>query len=288
MDPNVLEVYIRNREEVLFDGACKSLTSYNKVGRFDLLGMHANFITLIDKEIEELKRNEKIIKLEIDKDIVSFGNDSPIELDIEKVNALILSKNQKIKDLKDNIGQTNSIILQVEEEIRHASRHTAELAALDKEINSIREVLKKLYNFKITIEYIANLLKEAIERREAKQMAELVNKVYEIFHFLTGQQYRNMINEDVIRKVIKGELPNEEMNMSVLHTLLLSLKFAITGIFSELDIDLPLIIDEPFSQMDNQRIDRFKKILDETAAKRQVIIFTHDSKYKDWGTFIEL
>ncbi len=51
MDPNVLEVYIRNREEVLFDGACKSLTSYNKVGRFDLLGMHANFITLIDKEI---------------------------------------------------------------------------------------------------------------------------------------------------------------------------------------------------------------------------------------------
>src|SRR3990167_3819998 len=51
MDPNLLNVYIRNREGVLYDGPCISLSSYNKVGKFDILGKHANFITLIEKEI---------------------------------------------------------------------------------------------------------------------------------------------------------------------------------------------------------------------------------------------
>lgn len=52
--PNIaqfLDVSIRNRSKILFEGKVQSLTSYNEVGEFDILPQHANFITLIKKAI---------------------------------------------------------------------------------------------------------------------------------------------------------------------------------------------------------------------------------------------
>ena len=66
MNPNLLDVYIRNREGVLLDGPCKSVTSYNKVGKFDLLGKHANFITLIEKEINVVTDSGEIKNFPVD------------------------------------------------------------------------------------------------------------------------------------------------------------------------------------------------------------------------------
>ncbi len=51
MDPRYLNISIRNRDGLVFEGNCISLSSYNDVGKFDVLAKHANFITLIQKEI---------------------------------------------------------------------------------------------------------------------------------------------------------------------------------------------------------------------------------------------
>ena len=47
MDKDQLNLTIRSREEVLYEGPIKSVSSVNKTGKFDILGKHANFITLI-------------------------------------------------------------------------------------------------------------------------------------------------------------------------------------------------------------------------------------------------
>jgi F0F1-type ATP synthase epsilon subunit len=52
MDPNNLSVTVRSRDGVMFEGECKSVSSYNAVGKFDILGKHANFISLISTEIK--------------------------------------------------------------------------------------------------------------------------------------------------------------------------------------------------------------------------------------------
>lgn len=51
VDLSVLNVVVRNRDGILYQGDCQSVTSFNKVGKFDILGSHANFITLIEKEV---------------------------------------------------------------------------------------------------------------------------------------------------------------------------------------------------------------------------------------------
>lgn len=43
----LLDVTIKSKEKVLFDGASHSVTSKNERGIFDVLPFHTNFITLI-------------------------------------------------------------------------------------------------------------------------------------------------------------------------------------------------------------------------------------------------
>lgn len=58
---------IRNREEVLFEGAIKALSSWNQSGKFDVLPLHANFIALIEKglTIHELSGSKKDMKFNL-------------------------------------------------------------------------------------------------------------------------------------------------------------------------------------------------------------------------------
>jgi len=46
-----LFVTIHDRNGAVFEGNAVSLSSYNQKGKFDVLTEHANFITLIQKEI---------------------------------------------------------------------------------------------------------------------------------------------------------------------------------------------------------------------------------------------
>ncbi len=63
---------IRKREKVIFDGKAKAFTSQNAKGVFDVIGMHANFVSVIndsfvihktDGQKEELKIEEGIVRV---------------------------------------------------------------------------------------------------------------------------------------------------------------------------------------------------------------------------------
>ena len=47
MKPQGLYLRVRNREQLVFDGPVKSVTSFNEKGEFDVLPQHANFISLV-------------------------------------------------------------------------------------------------------------------------------------------------------------------------------------------------------------------------------------------------
>ncbi len=51
MDDNFFSVIVRSRDGTIFEGECVSVTAFNKLGKFDVLAHHANFISLILKEL---------------------------------------------------------------------------------------------------------------------------------------------------------------------------------------------------------------------------------------------
>lgn len=65
-DKPQLNVSVRSKEKILFQGISFTLTSVNERGKFDVLPFHTNFITLIFDQIaiDEGRTTEQIIKLE--------------------------------------------------------------------------------------------------------------------------------------------------------------------------------------------------------------------------------
>jgi F-type H+-transporting ATPase subunit epsilon len=76
--PLLLKLKVLDSEKVIFTGEVVSLSSVNEKGDFDVLEMHANFITLIEKRLimRTQSSEEKVLELErgimkVNKDVVT-------------------------------------------------------------------------------------------------------------------------------------------------------------------------------------------------------------------------
>ncbi len=66
-----LELFVRSRTKNYFQGKVKSISSVNQTGEFDILPLHANFITLVTKYLIMDKSLPTEKKIEFDSAVVS-------------------------------------------------------------------------------------------------------------------------------------------------------------------------------------------------------------------------
>jgi F0F1-type ATP synthase epsilon subunit len=72
----LLNVVIRDTENVVFKGDVDRISSFNEVGRFDVYPMHANFISIINQEISLYNKHEKIQEIKIEQAIMKVKQDN--------------------------------------------------------------------------------------------------------------------------------------------------------------------------------------------------------------------
>lgn len=258
----------------------------------DLLKMQKSlkdgeFIKHIEEDLRTLEKEEEAIKDEINMDAVQAGLDGET-LTIENINILINEINQKINPSIEKIKDNENIILQVKAEIEESHDLREEINALSNEKKKEESVLKGLNAYKSSLLFIMELFQEAIEKRKEKITGKLIQSANDKFQYITNKQYTDSVNNEIIRDLLTGRLEDKVLKPPVVHLLLLSIKIAITFLLFDFHINLPLIIDEPFQHMDDARINRFREIINEISRSRQVIIFTHNKNYADWGGYIEL
>ena len=75
MAKNNFELVVKTRDETLFQGEVESVTSLNKVGKFDILGHHSNFITLIQETLEIRESGGGKRNLQIDSGLARVSKD---------------------------------------------------------------------------------------------------------------------------------------------------------------------------------------------------------------------
>lgn len=69
-------VIVRDAENIIFDGEVDRISSFNEVGRFDIYPRHANFISIIRKQLT-LYNNHQIVKdLKIEQAVLKVKNDN--------------------------------------------------------------------------------------------------------------------------------------------------------------------------------------------------------------------
>ncbi len=70
-----LNVVVRSRSKIYFEGSAKIVSSNNETGVFDVLPHHANFITLVGKFVTVILADGGEQRFEIDKGVMRVFED---------------------------------------------------------------------------------------------------------------------------------------------------------------------------------------------------------------------
>lgn len=242
----------------------------------------------IQKKLDELKREEELIKNEINTSIDTLNIVDDIENETSKIGELIQNINVEAAMIKEKIETKERILQQIDNEFVQASGSSGAINALLDEKNGIDRIMKKWKINQKSMDFITRMLSRAVERSEEKQMRKLLDGTLEKFNHLTGNQYITKIDESMILQMMTDKRVTGELTPPVVHALMLSLKFTLSDFIINENTTIPLLIDEPFQFMDDERCNRFRDLVSYISNRRQVIIFTHHSDKRNWGNFVEL
>lgn len=96
MAKNLINIKVRDAQNIIFEGEVDRISSYNEVGPFDIYPMHANFISIIKKGLTLYKKNEMIKNIELEKAVMK------VKKDVVKVFLGIETINLEGEEIKDN------------------------------------------------------------------------------------------------------------------------------------------------------------------------------------------
>lgn len=75
MSTHTLQLKVMTPRETLYDGPVRSLSSVNDQGRFDILGQHSRFISVVKDELVVRDEHKKKHIFEIDSGVVHCQDD---------------------------------------------------------------------------------------------------------------------------------------------------------------------------------------------------------------------
>jgi uncharacterized protein YhaN len=246
------------------------------------------YMIRIQKKLDELMKEEEIIKDEIHTSIDTLNIVDDIENETSKIEELIRNIDLEVGIIKEKIETKERILRQVDIEFVQKSGNGEAANAIMEEKKSVDRVLKKWKANRTSMLFITDSLARAVERSEEKRLGRLLDGTLEKFNHLTGNQYITRIDDGVVRQMVMQNRVSEELPPPIIHALTMSLKFSLSDFIIGGGTAIPLLIDEPFQFMDDERCNRFRDLVSYISNNRQVIIFTHTSDKRNWGNFIEL
>jgi uncharacterized protein YhaN len=246
------------------------------------------YMVQIQIKLDALKKEEEIIKDEIHTSIDTLNIVEDIENETSKIEELIQNIDMELIIIKEKIETKECILQQIDSEFVQVSGNSGAVNAIMEERQSVDRILKKWKVNRNSMQFITRTLAGAVERSEEKQLRKLLDGTLDKFNHLTGNKYITKIDDAAVLQMISENRVSEELTPPIIHALLMSLKFTLSDFIINEDTTIPLLIDEPFQFMDDERCNRFRDLVSYISNKRQVIIFTHQSDKRNWGNFIEL
>lgn len=70
-----IKVKVRDTENILFEGEVERISSFNEVGPFDIYHTHANFISIIHKQLDLYHDKKKVKELKFEQAVLKVKKD---------------------------------------------------------------------------------------------------------------------------------------------------------------------------------------------------------------------
>jgi len=151
--------------------------------------------------------------------------------------------------------------------------------AVEMEMNRLTQQKKALEQRGEALSIAMEVLEEASKEVQKKLLPVMNSTFAKNFESLTSQRYRDTRAGDRLNIMLHHPdsdlvVPVSALSFGTIDQLYLSLRMAVSETVFNIKEKLPLILDEPFAQYDDNRTENALKLISELGKKQQVIIFT--------------
>ncbi len=259
----------------------------------ELLGIRqelkdSGYMESIEKEIGSLMEEEKSLSKAIKgyrKQLIYSDLD---ELSLTSLNELSMEIDHRINVFYEMIDEQTKIQSRIDQELENLTDEDAILKELEERDASLEKELEELKQIGESLQFLSTVLEEARTSWQKKRMDSLVETAREYYTFLEGGQSRDKIKKSTIRDFIDGKLGREDLGSRISQTLNISFRMALPHFLIDGREPLPLIIDEPYQFMDNERARRFGSLCQDLSEQRQIIILTCRHEEVDRSVIVDI
>jgi len=231
------------------------------------------------------KLQEAILKIDaLEEDYPSFKLLK--EEEAQRLEKLAESK-ETSQRLEEEVENLQAQLHQSEKELAvKRAAETRDPVVIREEMEEKQQLLERLHRRSAALQTAYVVLGEAIREYEADHLTRLSEQTSALFQAFTDDRYLGVeiSGEDPIRVQPAGGEPfgAELLSAGAVDQLYLALRIAVTDLLSS-QVRLPFLFDDSFVNFDQRRLAAAREILEEIAQRRQVILLSHDPRYRSWG-----
>jgi exonuclease SbcC len=221
---------------------------------------------------------------------VGYSNSSALFKNIEKEIAAIPALPDGFENAADYIKELNDLI-ETQEVQGEANKllsmdltriqtqldsFDTDALSLEAELESLQEKFeRKLQEYK-ALELAERKLKEIIEQNPHNPFADFEMETAQLFTSLTGNRYSDILREGeapVAVKINNKDIPTDLLSGGTAASLGLAVRLAYAKLYLR-DLDGFFVLDDPFTEMDDERRALATRTLSDFASKKQTFFFT--------------
>jgi len=230
------------------------------------------------EKIENIKENKIVELAVIDK-----------RLDEYKLVNFNIDEFDDLEALKEEVNLLKSRTVELETSIKTTTSLVDSPEDLKEKLDSYEDNRHDLLRKTEEYELAAKFLELAESEVHNKFTPAIVNKSKQILKEITNSKYSDLkIPEDTLDIKVKSPEVNEFVDVSCLSQGAKDqLFFALRTVMSDLlsgDINIPLILDDPFHNFDNVRLAKTIDIIKEIAKNKQIILISHRPYHQEFKT----
>lgn len=186
--------------------------------------------------------------------------------------------NNEIGELESRINQVRLDVASLKARLEQAPSE-GELARIMEETEQLQEEKKSLELVGSGLTLAIQILNEASLNLQRDYIPALNEEMSRIMEYLTSGRYRKVLTNDALQINLESPETDELVTVNSLSggamdQVYLSMRLASVTLIEKNGETLPLFLDEPFAQFDEDRARKAFELLKEMSEKRQIFLFT--------------
>ena len=212
----------------------------------------------------------------------------PLKDEPEKATVIAIQAKKDAENIEKNVGELEGRL--TETRIEHARVSALQISppeVYQEEIERLEKSLARLILRREALRLAVQVLDECVGQYQADSVERVAGRISEIFGTITQGRYKTVKLSGDLEPLLQTSLDTEigpgQVSTGAQDQLYFSMRVAMIEELSG-ERALPLILDDPFVNFDDERLERTRALLAGLASERdmQIIIFTHGDRHLTW------